>query len=637
MMLQTTVPANEALEDVGMATRIGPSPAEIRAELARILSQPAFNASARNRRFLTYVIEETLQGRGCRIKAYTVALAVFDRDQDFDPLIDPIVRIEASRLRRAIEHYYLTTGRDDAVRIDIPKGSYVPSFSYLRVPTEAGPVAQDDEGREADPVLDDIDAQALPAKPARTAFPSADILPVRRRALRQMAYAAIALAVLAVIGWLSATGYGLRPSGAAASTEVQAPSILVEPLVAANAGREYDYVAAGLTSDIISGLTRFEDVRVYGTATPANTTANTTANTPGDILPGSGTTPAAMPETDYLLSGTIQNDAQMLQMNIILTDRQSGQHVWALKKQWSLTDATLLQVTNQMTTEVTNALAQPEGVLLDELKRRMARTPAAALTSYECIVKFRQYWRKSKRVDFTDAEACLEQTLRDDPDYAPAYAALALVYLDRYRFNFAASDGQPGGPKDPLAEATRLAERARELEPNASRPYLALSLAYWFRNEVGKSLDLAEQGLALHPNNTELMADLGLRYALLGRWDRSKPLIEEAYRLDPATPSGYHIGQFLYAYMHGDYAAALVSASRIEAPYVVYGHVATAAAYGRMGNPEAAAPALAEIRRIAPDYAGKVRADLQRRNLAPEIIDAVIDGLRKAGLRLTAL
>ena len=621
MMLQATMPANEASEDVRMATRIGPSPAEIRAQLARILSQPAFNASARNRRFLTYVIEETLQGRGCRIKAYTVALAVFDRDQDFDPLIDPIVRIEASRLRRAIEHYYLTTGRDDAVRIDIPKGSYVPSFSYLLAPPVAGSAEHGHGDDDADHALDDVDAQALPAKPPCATSRSVALLPVKRLASRQMAYAAIALAALAGIGWLAVNGYGLRPSGAAASNEGQAPSILVEPLVAANAGRGYDYVAAGLTYDIISGLTRFEDLSVYGTAASA------------DTMSGNGTAPAATPDTDYLLSGTIQNDAQMLQLNVILTDRQSGRHVWALKKQWSLTDATLLQVTNQMTVEVTNALAQPEGVLLDELKRKMARTPAAALTSYECIVKFRQYWRKSKRADFTDAEACLQQTLRDDPDYAPAYAALALVYLDRYRFNFAA----PSGQKDLLAEATRLAERARELEPNASRPYLALSLAYWFRNKVDKSLDLAEQGLALHPNNTELMADLGLRYALLGRWSKSEPLINEAYRRDPATPSGYHVGHFLYAYMHGDYAGALVSAGQIEAPYVVYGHVATAAAYGRMGNPDVAAPALAEIRRIAPDYAGMVRADLQKRNLAPEIIDAVIDGLRKAGLRSTAL
>ena len=77
---------------------------DVRGELERILSSPEFETSERNRRFLRQVVEETLGGRADRIKAYSVATRVFGRGDDFDPVLDSIVRIEAARLRRALEH-----------------------------------------------------------------------------------------------------------------------------------------------------------------------------------------------------------------------------------------------------------------------------------------------------------------------------------------------------------------------------------------------------------------------------------------------------------------------------------------------------------------------------------------------------
>ena len=100
----------------------------VRAELGRMLESPHFDASERNRGFLTYVVEEALAGRTDRIKAYTIATEVFGRDPKFDPQLDSIVRIEAGRLRRSLERYYLTDGRTSRLRIDIPRGGYVPVF-----------------------------------------------------------------------------------------------------------------------------------------------------------------------------------------------------------------------------------------------------------------------------------------------------------------------------------------------------------------------------------------------------------------------------------------------------------------------------------------------------------------------------
>jgi adenylate cyclase len=104
------------------------APTDVRAQIERILGSSDFHASERNRRFLGYVTDETLAGREVGIKAYTIACNVFGRSEDFDSGQDPIVRVEAGKLRKALERYYLTAGTTDAIRIEIPKGSYVPTF-----------------------------------------------------------------------------------------------------------------------------------------------------------------------------------------------------------------------------------------------------------------------------------------------------------------------------------------------------------------------------------------------------------------------------------------------------------------------------------------------------------------------------
>jgi len=102
---------------------------DIREELERILGHREFHATDKMRAFLRFVVEETLAGHKHRIKGYTIATQVFGRGADFDAGQDPIVSIQAGRLRRALERYYLVAGGRDLVHIDMPKGRYVPRFT----------------------------------------------------------------------------------------------------------------------------------------------------------------------------------------------------------------------------------------------------------------------------------------------------------------------------------------------------------------------------------------------------------------------------------------------------------------------------------------------------------------------------
>jgi adenylate cyclase len=103
-----------------------PAAEAVLGQLERILANGDFDASPRSRSFIRFIVEETLAGRQEALTQSAIATRVFGRREEFDPTIDPIVRIQAGRLRRSLERYYLLSGARDRVRIELPRGRYVP-------------------------------------------------------------------------------------------------------------------------------------------------------------------------------------------------------------------------------------------------------------------------------------------------------------------------------------------------------------------------------------------------------------------------------------------------------------------------------------------------------------------------------
>ena len=120
----------DSLGPKGARLTAEPSADAVREQLRRILQSPGLQGSARRRDLLSFLIEETLEGRADQLKGFSVALAVFGRDAAFDTGADPVVRLEAGRLRRSLDSYYVDAGKEDALRITIPKGAYVPHFAW---------------------------------------------------------------------------------------------------------------------------------------------------------------------------------------------------------------------------------------------------------------------------------------------------------------------------------------------------------------------------------------------------------------------------------------------------------------------------------------------------------------------------
>lgn len=110
-------------------------PAAVRAHVDKILASPGFANADRLRRFLTFTTEAHLKGESEQIKEYVLGREVFDRDDNYDPRIDPIVRVEARRLRQRLAEYYAGDGRSESLRIEFPKGSYAPAIAPAKSDT----------------------------------------------------------------------------------------------------------------------------------------------------------------------------------------------------------------------------------------------------------------------------------------------------------------------------------------------------------------------------------------------------------------------------------------------------------------------------------------------------------------------
>jgi adenylate cyclase len=193
-------------------------------QLERILASEDFDASPRSRDFVRFIVEETLAGRGDDLTQAAIATRVFGRREDFDPTVDPIVRIQAGRLRRSLERYYLLSGGSDPVRIELPRGAYVPLVRWLQDARERAQQEDTRQSRASDgwpsvvvslfeshpaSELDDVAGRfedALCVEMGRYG----DVLVVRRRELDQLGRSQAEAGGFALSGRISCSDEGPR-------------------------------------------------------------------------------------------------------------------------------------------------------------------------------------------------------------------------------------------------------------------------------------------------------------------------------------------------------------------------------------------------------------------------------------------
>jgi TolB-like protein/Tfp pilus assembly protein PilF len=596
-------------------------PQLIQDALQRVLESREIVNSDRKKRFLKFIVQEALGGHADRIKAYTIAIDVFDRAPSFDPVSDPVVRIEAGRLRRCLEHYYLTEGHEDPLLIIIPKGSYVPQFIPREHNSSSLPQTLGDgrliDGQMSGVFPTEASVNQVPVAATSSTPPLSGLVTSIQKHPRFL----VSILLLLIMMLIALSGVTLflqnRSSGTGRIAAEQVPVLMVLPFENDSGDPTQDIFAKGTTEEVIGALILFRNILVLGADTSFRFRTETFLH---DAVPSL--------HVDYVLKGRLNRIGSQIQINVALLRALDQQYLWSGSFRQELNASNMMDLQQDIATQVARLLVQPYGIIDKVELRKTAGRPPGSLSSYECVLQTREYWRQPNAKQHKQVRACLERAIQEDPDYADAWAALAFIYTDEVRVDFNPSAERP----DPAGAALQLAKHAVALAPDSPLPLQAVGIAHWLRREVRLSIAAYEHALALNPHDSDILADLGRAYSLTGDWDKGIPLIREAFERNPAQPSWYRQFIAMFHYMHGRYAEALEEAQKIGTPDLVYTHVVLAMIYGQTGSRDDAAHEVNEILRLYPNFGDKAVFEFERRNIDPAIIARMVDGLRKAGL-----
>ena len=366
----------------------------IRHQLDRILHSGPFHQSQRRQRFLEYLVNETLAGRGERLKGYNVGLEVFDRPETFDPVVDPIVRIEAARLREKLREYYGTDGQGDPIRIDLPKGTYTPHIEFRQAPT----------------------LNALPDRPdATTPDGRLDLVASHARS-RKAPLGFLAASIVAVLLVLLA-GFSAWKWWTPFSPLSEKASIAVMPFENIGNESKWDRFADGVTEDIVTDLSHSKDLFVV-----ARNSTEVYRDKPVDVR-----TVGRDLGVRYVLEGSIQPINDQIRVTAQLIDTRTGGHVWSNRYDRPATD--LFKVQSDVTGKIAATLTGYEGAVAEAERSLIRRKPPSDLTAYETYLLGMEAKHKVTKEGLNEAEGLFRKALELDPQLARAYAGLATVQM----------------------------------------------------------------------------------------------------------------------------------------------------------------------------------------------------------------
>ncbi|MDP3407092.1 hypothetical protein [Bosea sp. (in: a-proteobacteria)] len=599
--------------DIGAERLNGEPAAVIRAALARVLASDAFRAAPQLSAFLAFIVERAVAGRAAELKGYTIAVEAFGRSADFDPQSDPIVRVEAGRLRRALAQYYAGEGIADPVRMTIPVGAYVPAFEQLDM-------------RAADASGWHSKASEVPAEPPHEAadgHSSSAVIAepvVERRISRRwpiLAGLALCIALLPLAAWYGGlfqrqTGMGmgvgvgvaaLPASGSAAAGDATVPDARpLEPTVVALAIPEYPddpklaFLARRFSNFLVDALSRFDDLVTVK-------------------MPSAG---QALPtEADYVFEMSGQVIEGTMESFGRLRSVRDGRIVWSASSTRPLRseDPELAIVARRLATR----LAEPFGIIHADIRQNPGPGPMP------CIYRAIDFRRMMAQADHLAARTCLLALIRRDPTFYPAWAQLSFLSLFEYNFGFNAL------PEPPLERALSEALTAVRLAPSSARAQQVLMIALFARGATEEALKAGRQAMARNPNDSDVIATLGARYIQLNRPAEGLPLVEKAIEVSIGRPPSYDFFAMLGAHLLGarklarGYGEFLGVSSH---PYALLGRALMAADKGAADDK---AEALAGLRVHHPAFAADPRLWLQRRGFGNAVIDRMLSDLALAG------
>lgn len=551
----------------------------VRQQLARIIADSSFGQTCRLSRFLTYVVEETLEGRADRIKAYPIGLFVFDRGENFDPQNDSIVRVEAARLRSKLSNYYADKGSDDPVIIEIPVGKYLPQFRPNEKPRSAE--RRDLYSRWAE-------------NPAGLSLAGAFGL----------------MAIVATYWLVGALQHPDQSVGWMKNEPLSPMVIHMQPANQSRADRQVQDVATEFMHGLTTNLSKYQNVRI--------------------LWPSDKSDEVHQSIKHAHLETNLHDHNGKWNIGFRLINSRSGYQLWSDEQELpSNTGSLHAQI--QKTIRRTAAAISSPGNVMSFNEHGSATSPTGTKLAHDkCVYRAIHFWKRYKDKELAEVQACLDDAIATYPDAPAVLAASAFFHLDQVRLLVK----NEGITTDHLLKAKIAAEKAYYLDAESIVALRALYSVYFALGDLDRFEFFASRALKLNPHDPYSLADIGRKLAYSGSWDRGTAYVNQALGLVEHAPEWFHMPIIFNHYRLGRFKEALAELEKIQHAGFCGKYIAEAAIYASLGKPEKAKLAARNILRVMPDFDRYGANLLNMWNFEEEVVAKFRSDLAEAGIEM---
>jgi TolB-like protein/tetratricopeptide (TPR) repeat protein len=571
----------------------------VRYHLNQVLESQQFAGSKRAQDFLRLVVGHALQGQVDSLRERMIGAEMFGRPVDYDTGNDPVVRVKAGEVRKKLGQYYSESKNEHAVRIELPSGHYVPKFHFAVLATAAPPHVE-----SAPPPPADLRPTQHDRKPDDRLTPEAVVAEVSRhyeKKLRRqpgiLVGAALGLVVLAIAAY---AGFEGLHKGAVTSPEIRSVAIL--PLQNLSGDPQQDYLADGITEELIADLGQVSTLRVIS-RTSAMSYKGTKKKLP-EI--------ARELAVEGVVEGSVMRQGNLVRITAELIDARTDHPIWS--HTYIRDQSNVLALQGELAQAVANEVSINER---PEQKARFARVRPVNTDAEDL------YLQGMFRLNASDCQGAIgyfQKAIEADPNYAQAHAALAncygslgeggvLAYKEAFSKQKADAaqaieldDSLPDGHAE-LANASMNLDwdwgtaakefyRAQNLNPSAAAVHERYAVYLERTGKLSEAMAEAERGVELDPISARSFRNAGFTYYFCRQYDQALSMIRRAHALKINLPDEDFLLGDIYA-EKGMFKESISEFRKMgDSPHAV-GHLGNA--YARAGRTNEANKVIAQL------------------------------------------
>ena len=396
------------------------------------------------------------------------------------------------------------------------------------------------------------------------------------------------------------------------------PSIAVLPFEDISPSHDQQYLADGITEELIMGLAKFPDFVVMARASTL-----TYKDKPTDVRQVGKDL-----RVHYVVDGSIQRSDQSVRVTAQLIDAITGRQIWADRYDRQVDN--IFAIRDDITRSIAGVLGGAAGAVYQAEFARVSATNPNTFTAYDYLMRGLYEYYKYTRESNAAAREFFEQAIKIDPNYARAYGDLAWTHELDYDYEWTDNDEKS------LELALENASAAVHLDPNDYEAHWGLGWAYLYHRQFDNALAHYLRARKLNPNDAELLADMGNLLIYIGQPKQAIDQVNEAIRLNPNHDDwySYYVGwAYEEAGMPEEAIKVFEQAIGIENPdeEQLWYLPTIAAAYAEVGRMDDARKVVKTIMSREPDFSISKKV-ARYPYKTKELADRYSNALHRAGL-----